>query len=194
MVGTSEAMYLDLGDVERHALRQGDILRDIHLLGAITLTQIAYTVDFKQKPIGWSVRNEPKFGSVAVLSHSCEIALENQEKVTSIIVAPLRDVSHATKPDTVDLLKNSNLISEGLAASFLKYFYLEPNPVLPFPQGAVVDFSKCFSLRNKDYGFLLERKRAQLQPEIAEMFALKLALYFHRSQRPKNMMAAGAMA
>lgn len=179
-------MYLDEPDVHKKALRQGDILVDIHLLGAITLSEIAYTFDFKQKPIGWGVPLEPKFGAVAVLSHSCEIEPENREKLTSIIVSPLRDVSHATKAETVELLKNSNLISEGMAASFLKYFYLQPHAALPFPHGAVVDFSKCFSFRNRDYGFLLERKRAQLKAEIAEGFSLKLALYFHRRQSART--------
>jgi hypothetical protein len=183
-------MYLDDEDTERHTLRQGDILLDIHVLGAITLSQIAYSFDINKKPIGWGVPFQPTFGPVAILSHSCEIAPENKEKVTSIIVAPLRDLSYATKPDKVELLKSSNLIAEGIEASFLKYFYLEPHPVLPFPQGAIVDFSKCFSFRNKDYGFLLDHKRLQLKPQIAEMLALKLALYFHRRQHPKGIAPA----
>ncbi len=117
-----------------------------------------------------------------VLSHSCEIALENQIKVTAIILAPLRDIHKATDKNRIDELIQINLIDRSEPkASFLKYFYIPANPHLEYSQGSIVDFSKCFSIRNKCYNTLLSKKIAQLSEDAIASMALKLALYFHRS-------------
>ncbi|MCB0404715.1 MAG: hypothetical protein KDD51_07995 [Bdellovibrionales bacterium] len=117
-----------------------------------------------------------------VLSHSCEIDKENDIKLTSIILAPLRDINKITHPDMLEQLKQSNLISEETERTFLKYFYLEANEQMPdFTGGAVVDFSKCFSMRKTAYDYLRDRKILQLQPAIANQMALKLSLYFYRT-------------
>jgi len=45
-----------------------------------------------------------------VLSHSCEVALANKLKLTSIILAPIRSIHKATRTDRIQELINSNLI------------------------------------------------------------------------------------
>jgi hypothetical protein len=120
-----------------------------------------------------------------VLSHSCEIARDNAIKVTSIILAPVRDVSGATPREKLRELIESNFIDRAQPESrYLKYYYLEPHHKLPFQDGAIVDFSKCFSVRKNSYDFLLARKAVQLLDEARDSMALKLSLYFHRQQAP----------
>lgn len=176
-------MFINNNEIEKTSLRQGDIVNKIHLLGAININNIHYSspANAPQRLASWNVPNSPIFGNAMVVSHSCEIARENKIKVTSIILAPLRDVHKATAKDRVDELIKSNLIDHSNpSASFLKYFYIQPNPALEYSQGAIVDFSKIFSIRNKSYELLLEKKVAQLTEQSSSSMALKLALYFHR--------------
>lgn len=177
-------MYCNDTDINRSVLRQGDIVSKIHILGAINLKQINYThtEDNPDEKLSWMVPNPPRISDAMVLSHSCEIALENKVKVTSIILAPVRNINTATDPDRVESLIKSNLIDQSSPeASFLKYFYISKHPTLEYRDGAVVDFSKCFSIRNKSYEFLLDRKITQLTPSAAKSMALKLALYYYRN-------------
>lgn len=176
-------MFLIEESLEKDTLRQGDIIRDVHLLGAINLNGLHYSSPAGKPRVlaSWNVPNKPIFGNAMVVSHSCEIALENKVKVTSIILAPLRDIHKATAKDRIDELISSNFIDhENPSASFLKYFYIDPNPALEYTEGAIVDFSKIFSVRNKCYDSLLEKKVAQLNEDASSSMALKLALYFHR--------------
>ena len=118
-----------------------------------------------------------------VVSHSCEVAKENGVKLTSILLAPVRDVSGATPASKLQELIDSNLIDRSNPdASYLKYFDLEPDDKLAHPQGSVVDFSKAFSVRKNSYEFLLDKKVLQLDGESRTSMALKLALYFHRAE------------
>ena len=176
-------MFLTDDQIERNVLRQGDIISKIHLLGALNLTTIQYASLINSNDFSsWSFLTPPKFGDVMVLSHSCEISLDNNIKVTSIILAPLRDINTATPKDKIEDLIRSNIIDvENPTASFLKYFYLPPNPILEFKEGSVADFSKCFSVRKNCYDFLVKNKIAQISVENAHGMALKLGLYFNRS-------------
>lgn len=175
-------MFLNEAEIERDVLRQGDIISQVHLLGAINLNSIVYHTSMGQSEhCGWSISQKPKFGDAMVLSHSCEIALENKIKVTSIILAPLRDVHQATSHEFISRLIETNLINDASQESFLKYFYVTPYQGLEYASGAVVDFSKCFSLRKQVYDLLLKNKIAQLSHDAASAMALKLALYFHRN-------------
>jgi hypothetical protein len=178
-------MYLDDSSIEKGVLRQGDIVADVHLLGVINSNGIQYTTTAGSEAdqyVSWSIPAAPKFGDAMVLSHSCEIDPQNKLKVTSIILAPLRDVSTATAPDKIQELIDSNEIDRTEPrASYLKYFYVLPNEDLEFDNGAIVDFSKCFSLRRQSYDNLLENKIVQLTSEATASMALKLALYFHRN-------------
>jgi hypothetical protein len=179
-------MYLHDEQIEHGTLRQGDIISQLHLLGAININNIYYSSPAvnPEEYLSWSVPTTPKIGDAMVLSHSCEVAVENKIKVTSIILAPLRDIHKATAPEQVQELIDSNLIDKTKPqASFLKYFYVEPNPKLKYDSGAVVDFSKLFSVRNQAYNTLLEKKIVQLSNDAIESMALKLALYFHRTGR-----------
>jgi hypothetical protein len=115
-----------------------------------------------------------------VLSHSCEISLENKTKLTSIILSPIRDINSATSADKIEELKRTNLIDLSSDRSYLKYFYLEPNDKLQYKTGGVTDFSKCFSVRKNSYDFLVKKKILQIKPEIRNKMSLKLALYFNR--------------
>jgi hypothetical protein len=165
-------------------LRQGDILTKVHILGAIHLSQIQYGATHSNpvERVSWMVPGKPVFGDAMVLSHSCEIAPENKVKLTSIILAPLRDLHSATDKARLEQLIHSNYIDPANPSpSFLKYFYVSGNPALVHENGAVVDFSKCFSVRNKDYEDLAKNKVAQLRVDISAKMALKLALYFHRA-------------
>ncbi len=176
-------MFLSNDKIEKNSLRQGDIVTKIHLLGAININGIHYSSP-AGKPhelASWNVPSVPKIGDAMVLSHSCEIALENDIKITSIILAPLRDIHKATAKDRIDELIRSNLIDRSNpSATFLKYFYIPPYPDLEYTQGAIVDFSKLFSVRNNCYKTILDKKIAQLSEEVSSSMALKLALYFHR--------------
>jgi hypothetical protein len=173
---------LDDLNIERGILRQGDIISQTYLLGVLNPNgfnevvtdgkQTAWIIPFKEESIGDAI----------ILSHSCEIDLANKIKATSIILAPIRDVDKATDKDKVEELKNSNLLKIGQSFSFLKYFYLEPNDKLKYTNGAICDFSKCFSLRKNFYQQLLDRKVLQLKQDIADAMALKLSVYFYRKK------------
>ncbi len=182
-------MFLSEETIEKDSLRQGDIITNIHLLGAINLNNIHYSspAGNPHELASWNVPNKPNIGDTMVVSHSCEIALENKLKVTSIILAPLRDIHKASAKDKIEELISSNFIDKkSPSASYLKYFYINPNPALDYTEGAVVDFSKIFSVRNKAYERLLENKVAQLTGDASSSMSLKLALYFHR----KGLLAA----
>jgi len=179
-------MYLPDDKIERGTLRQGDIISNIHLTGAININSINYST-ILGKPdefISWTIANKPTFGDAVILSHSCEIALENKVKVTSIILAPLRDIDAATAKDRIDELIKSNIIDpNNPQPTYLKYFYLSPNDKCQYSNGSVVDFSKLFSVRKQAYDFLISRKIAQLSEMALDGMALKLALYFHRNNK-----------
>jgi hypothetical protein len=178
-------MYLDAPETERSLPRQGDIISQVHITGAINLAEVLHcaSAQAKDRPSSWTVPHSPEYADAMVLSHSCEIAPENGVKLTSIILAPLRDVHKATDPTKVAEIVGSNFIDKTQArASYLKYFYLEPNERLAYARGAVVDFSKCFSVRKGCYADLVSKKVLQLKPDVADSMALKLALYFHREQ------------
>ncbi len=183
-------MYLDDDNIERGLLRQGDIVADVHLLGAINIKSIHYGSTATSEPNqyeSWSVPSAPKHGDAMVLSHSCEIAPENKIKLTSIILAPIRNVNTATEPKKIHELIDSNEIDRtNPQGSFLKYFYIYPKESLKFKDGAIVDFSKCFSLRRQSYEILLPKKIVQLTNEARSSMALKLALYFHRNGEVQN--------
>ena len=176
-------MFFSDDQIERDVLRQGDIIAQVHLLGTINLNNIQYSSAMNSKDyLGWAISSPPKFGDAIVLSHSCEIDPENRTKLTSIILAPLRDLNTATSEDRVKELINSNLIDRTKPqASFLKYFYLPPNPNLKYTEGSIADFSKCFSVRKQSYDLLVKNKIAQLYRDFVSSLALKLALYFHRT-------------
>lgn len=185
MVGKIELMFLEQASIEKDVLRQGDIIANTHILGAMNLNAITYLVDSSSSQrIGWQVSSKPPFAPAIVLSHSCELDRKgNGIKVTSIVLAPLRDLDGATAPEKISELKESNIITEQSTYSYLKYFYLEYNPLLPqYSQGCVVDFSKIYSVRKQSYDKLLEGKIIQLRPNFADYLATKLALYYYRNK------------
>ena len=173
-------MYLSDEHIEAHVLRQGDIIQNVHVLGALNYKGITYNYDNTGAPTGWEIKRPPELGHSLVLSHSCEIEESNGVKLTSIILAPIRDIHTATKAEKIEDLIASNLITDETTVSYLKYFYLESNPKLPFDNGSIADFSKLFSVRKQCYDFLLANKILQLQEDRAKQMALKLALYFSR--------------
>jgi hypothetical protein len=175
-------MYLEKQETEFSVLRQGDILEGIQILGALNLGAINIGTNFKGEQVSWSLSNKPNFSHVMVLSHSCEIDPQNDIKITSIILAPLRDLNKATPDEKIEEIISSNFIDDSRNYSYLKYFYLEPNDLLPYPNGAIVDYSKCFSVRKNTYKFLLEHKVLQVNKETLNYMSLKLALYFYREE------------
>jgi hypothetical protein len=172
--------YIEDETFEPNSLKQGDILSNIHLLGAIHFGIIQYLTATSDDKKGWLVTKAPEFADAMVLSHSCEISLENKTKLTSIILSPIRDINSATSADKIEELKRTNLIDLSSDRSYLKYFYLEPNDKLQYKTGGVTDFSKCFSVRKNSYDFLVKKKILQIKPEIRNKMSLKLALYFNR--------------
>lgn len=174
-------MYLSEDDMEGTELRQGDVLLDIFLLGAININGIQKVVDAGDNAVSWTVPRVPQFGPAAVLSHSCEIDKANGVKLTSVILGPIRDINEATPPEKRQQLIESNVVQEADGASFLKYFYLPPHANIPFENGAVIDFSKLFSVRKNYFDELVARKVLQLTSEARDQMALKLGLYFFRT-------------
>lgn len=134
-------MFVADAEIERNTLRQGDILRAVHLVGALHLQGIHLVNDQANKSVGWTVPKAPEFGDV--LSHSCEIDLLNNVKLISIILAPVRDLHSATDPGKRQELIDSNIITPGTAGSYLKYFYLAPHEKLEHKAGGVFDFSSA---------------------------------------------------
>lgn len=181
-------VYLPDTDIETDVLRQGDLISKIHVLGAINLNAISYiaTDSNPNEKNGWMMQSRPVYGDSMVLSHSCEIAAENGIKLTSIILAPVRDIHTATERDRIQALIESNIIDPNdPKPSFLKYFYIPPNPKLEHNEGAIVDFSKCFSVRKQSYPLLVGHKVGQLTEGARNSMALKLAMYFYRQNNPQ---------
>lgn len=166
--------------MEAGALRQGDIVDNVLITACINPNSVQMLTGTAGNQSAWQVSARPRFADAMVLSHSCEIAAENKIKLTSIILAPIRDVNKATDESKIQEVIESNIITERTTASYLKYFYLEPNSSMNPNNGAIVDFSKCFSLRNNYLAELVKRKKIQLQTEIASAMALKLGAYFYR--------------
>jgi hypothetical protein len=179
-------MFLDEVLMEKNVLRQGDIVLNTQIFGTINFNSISHHMTRDGRVTAWTVNTPPVIGPAIILSHSCEIDISNGIKVTSIILSPLRDVNTATKPEKVAELIKSNLITRELiengdSRSYLKYFYLDPHPLLPmFDKGCIVDFSKCYSVRNQSYEILVKNKALQMKPDIADLMALKFSIYFHR--------------
>lgn len=94
-------MFLPEADIERGVLRQGDIISQVHFLGAINLNAIQYLTlpSDKERYTSWQICSPPNHGDAMVISHSCELAPENPAKLTSVILAPVRDIHNATKPE-----------------------------------------------------------------------------------------------
>jgi len=175
-------LYLEDENIERGVLRQGDIISQTCLLGVLNPQGFSEVVK-NGKPTSWVIPiKEEAIGDAIILSHSCEIESVNTIKVTSIILAPVRDINTATEIDKIEEVKSSNILKIGQPFSYLKYFYLEPNDKLKYPNGAYCDFSKCFSLRKNYYQQLLDKKVLQLKQCVADAMALKLAVYFYREK------------
>lgn len=170
------------------SLWQGDIVQNVQLLGALNYGAIAHALPSVGggSPLGWSYVAAPVSGLAMVLSHSCEVAKDNGVKLTGVILAPIRDLSQATPVGKYNEIITSNRIGNDTEASYLKYFYVEPHSLLPFEAGGVADFSKCFSMRKNSYDVLLNAKILQLEDDLRESMALKLALYFHRSESRRS--------
>lgn len=177
-------MYLPDERIEKSVLRQGDILSGTLILSATNLNAVNFIVDSEGKRLGWTVLNEPQFGAAMVISHSCEIDPGNVGKIQTIILARLAKLSSTVPPDRVESLKQSNNLTTDSTSGFLRYFWLEPDSRMPeFPDGAVVDFSRCFSVRQQSYDLLLGKKRIQLEEETVNALSFKLSLYFYREGR-----------
>ena len=166
--------------MEREVLRQGDIILNTQIMGAINLNGIIYQVNQQNEKIAWSLNQKPIFGPAIVLSHSCEIDTHNGIKLTSILLAPLRDINTATSKDKVQELIESNIVSDESEYSYIKYFYLPNHSLLPYTDGCIVDFSKCYSVKKQSYEGLVNNKVIQLDDEYAKHMAFKLSIYFYR--------------
>jgi len=179
--------YVGPGDLETGSLRQGDILSDVQLVAAINYNLVTHhqPANPKATPTAWTVAAAPERGFAAVLSHCCELDKSNTVKLTSVVLAPVRDVSKATKKDKLQDLISSNILDPTAPSpSFLKYFYLDPHNLLGFQLGAYIDFSKLFSVHKNTYDELLGKKILQLTEDARQGMALKLGAYFYRSPKP----------
>jgi hypothetical protein len=168
-------------DIESDVLRQGDIIKNTQILGAINLRNITFINNYKNEIEGWQYKVKPVFGYAIVLSHSCELDPSNGIKLTSIILAPLRDVDTATDKSKIKELMDSNLLTSDKKYSYLKYFFLDPHPKVKFSNGCVVDFSKIYSLKKESYNSILENKILQLEGSTVENIMLKYSAYFYRT-------------
>lgn len=84
MGGMNNKMYLSEENIEREALRQGDIITGAQIVGAISLKEIICQNDASGKTIAWVIPRDPCFAASIILSHSCEIERSNGVKMTSI--------------------------------------------------------------------------------------------------------------
>jgi hypothetical protein len=174
-------MYKNEADFEKEVLRQGDIIGNTQIFGAINLKSITFINNYKHDPEGWQCKAKPIFSYAIILSHSCELDPANGIKLTSIILAPLRNIDTATEESKLDELKNSNILRPGQTYSYLKYFFLEPHPKINFPNGSVIDFSKIYSLKKDSYSEIVSHKLIQLQESAVEDIVLKYSAYFYRT-------------
>lgn len=85
--------FLETASIERDSLRQGDLIREIHLVGSLCFKDVSVpnSVGGGQSQKWWSVHGELPTGPVVVVSYCCEIDRSNAVKLTSIILAPVRD-------------------------------------------------------------------------------------------------------
>jgi hypothetical protein len=174
-------MYIPNSEMELSDLRQGDIIKDIQLFGAIHYGSVHLITNPNRENVAWQSNTKPTIGYAIVLSHSCEIARENGVKLTSIVLAPLRDIETASRPEKISELIASNDIREDSETSYLKYFYLEPNELIPFSKGAIVDFSKTFSVKKDSYDYILSKKLLQINDYTQSSLARKYALFYYRT-------------
>jgi hypothetical protein len=175
-------MFLSDQDIEQESLRQGDIISEVQYFGCMNINNILTHQNAAGTIESWGFKIAPVIGPAIILSHSCEIDKANGIKLTSIILSPLRDINSATAPDKIEELKHTNFITHDSEFSYLKYFYISPHKKLPHKDGAVVDFSKCFSLHKSAYDTILSNKIIQLKQEISDNLALKFSLYFYRKK------------
>ena len=173
-------MFIPNNELNKTSLKQGDVINGIQILGALNYGAIN-TLNNRTEPIAWQYNAKPCIGPAIILSHSCELAPENGVKLTSIILAPLRDIETASRPEKIDELISSNIVRPDSEISYLKYFYIEPNDLLPFARGAVVDFSKLFSLKKDTYDYLLDKKILQLTDDTRCALSIKHALFYYRT-------------
>jgi len=164
-------------------LLQGDIIEETQYFGAMNLNNIFYAQTNNNNIPHWGVNASPQKGPAAILSHSCEVSRDNGVKLTSIILAPIRDINKASAKDKIEEIINSNIPNISKGYSYLKYFYIEPTGFIgeKYPQGCVVDFSKCYSLNKKAYDTLLNKKVMEMANETRKQFSLKNALFYFRN-------------
>lgn len=177
--------FVNASEIERETLRQGDIALGVHLVGSICFKDVSVpsSVVAESTFKHWSVAGELLTGPVIVLSHCCELDRQNGVKLTSIVLAPLRDVAKATAPEKVqEIIATNEITRDTPNFTYLKYFYLPPAGPLPFPRGCVADFSKVFSVRKSSYDIVLSKKVLQLTDSTRESMSMKLSLYFYRMQ------------
>ncbi|MCW5547692.1 MAG: hypothetical protein KIT44_01890 [Opitutaceae bacterium] len=166
-------MFLTDAEANFGRLLQGDVIKDVPLVSTLALDRV--------QAVGqsaWAYNGSLKTGYCAVLSHSCEIAIENGEKVTSCILAPIRKADGATTPELFEILRR-NEVKEG-QSNFIKYFYIPMHEKLDYPRGSLVDLSKLFSVRKTSIEQLINGKILEMTDDNRVLFARKLALYFYR--------------
>ena len=166
-------MFVPDVEADFNALLQGDVVADVPVVATLELDKISLI-----GPQAWAHAAPLKNMHCVVLSHSCEIAPENGEKVTSCILAPLRKADGATTPELTSVLQQ-NALGPG-TKTFFKYFYIPPIEKLPNANGSVVDFSKLFSLRKTAIGVLTERKILEMTQDGRRLLGRKLGAYFFR--------------
>lgn len=166
-------MFLTDAEANFGKLLQGDVVKDVPLVATLALDRVQAI-----GPTAWAYAGALKSGNCVVLSHSCEIAIENGEKVTSCILAPIRKADGATTPELFEVLRR-NEVKEG-ESNFIKYFYIPTHDKLDYPNGTLVDLSKLFSVRKTSIDQLIGNKILEMSTESRILFGKKLALYFYR--------------
>ena len=185
------------------ALMQGDILRDFPALDAVPRTRIHSVLPVARDNTAPSPNAEalylsalPLLRRVAVVSHSCELQPENEAKVVSVLLAPIRDASRAVKPAQRAQLKDGNELRPASAgaeaqATFGKFFYLPPHAdVTEDAEGAVIEFSRTFSLGRDAIEWAIQQRVLRLTNKARTLLGYKLAAFFYRGPQPEDRPAA----
>ena len=71
-------MYLSADDFEADALRQGDVIKGVQILGALNLRSVQVIKDHSEKDYGWMVPNAPVYQDAMVLPILAKLILPTE--------------------------------------------------------------------------------------------------------------------
>lgn len=159
------------------ALRQGDIIKNVPYIKPVSPHALAVR-PLPQKPKEpLSIVIETAYTSAVVLSYCCELSETNSPgKISSIILAPLREIIEVINNTQLDALKQGNKLAAD-TKTFAKLFYMEPGANVI---ESVADFSHIYTLSRGYLQTLKQNKIAQMDDTTRSLLSEKISYYFLR--------------